>query len=790
MNSHPKLAQCFLLLVLLLAACDGDNTVVNTPQPATATLQGAIVPTRITPTPTNTSTPSLTPTATRTPTATPTETASSTPTETPTETPSSTPTETPTETASPTPTETPTETPSSTPTETPTNTATATETASSTPTETATQTETATATETDVATFTPTSTATLEASPTSAQTQNSDQIAYGQTISGTIGSNAPEFRYTFEANAGDVIDIALEAMSGDLDSFLILLDSNGNEIAEDDDGGAEGFNSLLRGFTIPENGTYTIIATRYQQGTSAGDFELTLNSSNPVVTIESGAISYGERVTGLLNATIFEQRYTFAAESGDVIGIQMNAITGDLDPFIILLDEAGNQLVDNDDDPESDGLNSYLRDFTIPEAGTYTIVAQRYNGAQGSSEGRYELTLTSDTPFEEASSAISDTQLARFYKFEGEANQIVTISMEATSGNLDPLLILLDPAGREIARNDDQEQGDLNSLIDNITLPETGVYTIIASHFFQNYGTSTGNFDLQLSPGRGDSIVTIFSQPIEYGAQESGTISANENLFIYTFEGSANDVITLRAAAQDNTLDPVVILYDNKGNEIARNDDNPLDEDLITNSGLQDFVLPDNGYYSIAVSNSTDGTGDYELSLELEQAGQANPTAPLYAILYPPFISETSVYYAAGDWTTTEGDEYAADAYLTFFLPELGPGQTVDTATLDLSACAMVAENQLTETQNIFDDFGALELSLNATFITVDDIENEANTSASTIGEISDCGTLDVSTAITEAYADGASIVQFRLTFGDEPIQNNEIDAVIFAYPKLEITPR
>ncbi len=788
MNSHPKLAQCFLLLVLLLAACGGDNTVANTPEPATATLQGAIVPTRITPTPTNTATPSRTPTATLTPTAIPTETPSSTPTETPTETPSSTPTEIPTETPSSTPTETPTETASPTPTETPTNTATATETPSSTPT--ATQTETATATETDVATFTPTSTATLEASPTSAQTQSDDQIAYGQTISGTIGNNAPEFRYTFEANAGDVVNIELKATSGDLDSFLILLDSNGDQLAEDDDGGAEGFDSFLRSFTMPESGIYTIVATRYQTGTSAGDFELTLNSGSPVVIVPSGAMSYGERVAGLLNDVTFEQRYTFTADAGDVIGIQMNAITGNLDTFIILLDEAGNQLIDNDDDPQGDGLNAYLRDFTISEAGTYTIVAQRYNGAQGSSEGRFELTLTSNRPFESVSSAISETQSVRFYTFAGEANQTITLSMEATSGNLDPLLILLNPDGREIARNDDQQQGNLNSLIDNVTLPETGVYTIIASHFFQNYGTSTGNFDLQLAPGRGESTVTIFPRPIDYGAQETETISANENLFIYTFLGSANDVVTLRVAAQDDSLDPLLILYDNKGNEIARNDDNPLDADLITNSGLQDFVLPANGYYSISVTNSTDGTGDFELSLQLEQAGQASENAPRYAQLYPTFISETSVYYAAGDWTTTDGEEYAADAYLTFFLPELAPGQSVDSATLDVSTCVMVAENQLAPNANIFDDLDALEISLNATFATVAQIANEANNSADTIGEISECGTIDVSTAITQAYADGTSIVQFRLTFGNDPIRNDQIDAVIFAYPRLEITPR
>ena len=191
----------------------------------------------LTPTPTNTSTPTNTPTVTSTPTNTPTNTptVTSTPTNTPTNTSTptntptvtSTPTNTPTVTSTPTntptvtstPTSTPTNTPTvtSTPTNTPTNTSTPTNTPTitSTPTNTPTNTSTPTPTNTSTVTSTPTNTPTTTSTPTptatigyytyslgTGSTANAACIDFGSapntiygTVAGGIGPNVGEFLY-------------------------------------------------------------------------------------------------------------------------------------------------------------------------------------------------------------------------------------------------------------------------------------------------------------------------------------------------------------------------------------------------------------------------------------------------------------------------------------------------------------------------------------------------------------------------------------------------------------------
>lgn len=66
--------------------------------------------------------------------------------------------------------------------------------------------------------------------------------------------------------------------------------------------------------------------------------------------------------------------------------------------------------------------------------------------------------------------------------FVGEAGQTVSLSASDSGGTIiDPLIALLDPEGNPIA-GDDDFGGDLNSLIDNFTLPQSGTYTLLLSH--------------------------------------------------------------------------------------------------------------------------------------------------------------------------------------------------------------------------------------------------------------------------------------------------------------------
>jgi hypothetical protein len=94
------------------------------------------------------------------------------------------------------------------------------------------------------------------------------------------------------------------------------------------------------------------------------------------------------------------------------------------------------------------------------------------------------------------------------YTFEGDRDHGVTITLIST--DFDAYLVLQNPAGDVVAEDDDSA-GRLNSQID-ITLPESGVYTIIATSLreFRSNGEfiATGDFTLSLESSSGGIVAT------------------------------------------------------------------------------------------------------------------------------------------------------------------------------------------------------------------------------------------------------------------------------------------
>lgn len=88
--------------------------------------------------------------------------------------------------------------------------------------------------------------------------------------------------WDFDVEAGDTVTINMKRASGDLDSFLVLLDANNHILAYDDDGGGNR-DAALRNIRFPQAGTYTVAATRYQQaqGRTSGNYTLSIDYNVP-----------------------------------------------------------------------------------------------------------------------------------------------------------------------------------------------------------------------------------------------------------------------------------------------------------------------------------------------------------------------------------------------------------------------------------------------------------------------------------------------------------------------------
>lgn len=338
-------------------------------------------------------------------------------------------------------------------------------------------------------------------------------IGYEDVVVGILNDEIDELAYEFYAFSGDTISILMRATSGDLDPYLILLDSEGYVIAESDDDDELESDAFIRDFQIPADGNYYIIAAYYYEeegDETAGSFQIWLTDQPSDLILENLPslepefslleIAYGDEIEDEIIGETWRHVYAFDASAGDIINVEMFSLTPELDTYLILQNEAGENLIRVDDDLE---YNAYIRNFVIPEDGAYFIIAMRFNGSAGEGEGSFILTLDLLDEFsvnleygDDVTGEINDIFWKEEYYFLGSAGDEITITLTSTDGEIDTYLYLIDPEGDVIQDNDDDE--DRNSAIRNYTLRDDGIYTIVATRFALQGGDGEGEFELSL----------------------------------------------------------------------------------------------------------------------------------------------------------------------------------------------------------------------------------------------------------------------------------------------------
>lgn len=118
-------------------------------------------------------------------------------------------------------------------------------------------------------------------------------------------------------------------------------------------------------------------------------------STLPNINSVTNVLSFGDQVTGTLDECNPSRYYRFSANEGDVVTITMFAVNpdSDLDTLLVLYNEAGEMLIENDDNfgnSEIGLFDSELEAFEIPGDGDYLIEATWLDTAE---DGAFELTL-------------------------------------------------------------------------------------------------------------------------------------------------------------------------------------------------------------------------------------------------------------------------------------------------------------------------------------------------------------------------------------------------------------
>jgi hypothetical protein len=102
------------------------------------------------------------------------------------------------------------------------------------------------------------------------------------------------------------------------------------------------------------------------------------------------------------------------------------------------------------------------------------------------------------------------------YRFEAQANDLITASANALNGSLDTLLQLTDANGNLIAVNDDSNN-TRNSQISDIRLSNAGTYYLLVTRYGKQVGGSEGDFTVALTTGTATLPPEILSLNLDPG---------------------------------------------------------------------------------------------------------------------------------------------------------------------------------------------------------------------------------------------------------------------------------
>lgn len=363
----------------------------------------------------------------------------------------------------------------------------------------------------------------------------------------------------------------------------------------------------------------------------------------------------------------------FDLKAGQTIYLYMEALSGDLDPYLYFGNLDFTEVYAEDDD-SGGGLNAAL-EFVVPADGDYSTYVTHIEGTTGdyryligidapdvltgsaAATGDEVAFLYTASKVQEFFGAVAADGTGQYYDmFDLLAGDTLYLYVEAQSDQLDPYLYLGNLDFSEIILEDDDSAGDLNPAME-FTIPEDGDYSIYVSSIegtSGDYRLLIGLNDPNVLDGTaqvtGDEIAVLYNsaEPAESAGfarvQEfTGSItdsSAEDVSGVYydLFGLKAGETLYVYVEAASPELDPYVYIGDIDFNEVYIEDD---DSGGDLNSAVE-FPIPADGDYSILVSHIEGTEGDYRVLIGLDAPDVLNGTAQ-------PTGDEIAVLYVSGD---------------------------------------------------------------------------------------------------------------------------------------------
>jgi hypothetical protein len=458
----------------------------------------------------------------------------------------------------------------------------------------------------------------------SANRNTRGRITLGQDVNGTLETEGDQDWYRLRLEEGQTYRFALRG-EGDTpvgDSLLRVHNAQGEEVAVDDDGGGN-LNSYLE-FTAPSTGTYFLAAQAFADAYT-GNYTLSARAGDIPgdASTDANLSSAGDYREGTLTPAGDRDWYRIELAQGEGVRVGLSTVEGAADalgdPYLVVYDANGGELLRDDDGGE--GLNAWA-EFVAPAGGVYYIEAR---GFSEDAVGRYSLSLMAGEVGDSADGAeyvqpgfegrvsmigaAGDVDWFVLEAIEGRTYRYYVDGWDDGTGNVlaDPLLVLYDQQGQEIARDDDGGAG-LNSYLTHI--PVTGGPYFLAVSSYD--GQSTGRYSIRAVdtdvPGHAYTDETLD----QAGDERVSRIDIEGDLdsFRVDLEGGVTYTITVSGHGERPLADPFVAVLAEDNTVLGSDDDSGPGLDARLR-----FTPEQSGSYFIQASGLGGSIGWYQVTI-------------------------------------------------------------------------------------------------------------------------------------------------------------------------------
>lgn len=202
------------------------------------------------------------------------------------------------------------------------------------------------------------------------------------------------------------------------------------------------------------------------------------------------------------------------------------------------------------------------------------------------------------------------------------------IEVERLDGNLIPDLVLLDATQTVVGQSYGATDTADRAIIDGVTLPIAGQYTVRVGRDGAEAGQTTGRYRLIVTPlatAQDNVNNTIIVGDVEYDTPVTGEITGAHWYHRYTLTTEAADTVSIQATRVSGNLQPEVEVLDANGSSLrigyldASGDNARIDEIDLPSAGAYTVVVRRTGGFNGVTE------GEYELNVGLVGSGPTSP---------------------------------------------------------------------------------------------------------------------------------------------------------------------